>query len=296
MPLPTVPLAGHHVGRLGYGAMQLPGPGVWGPPADRNAAIAVLRAAVDHGVTHIDTAGFYGPHVADELLREALHPYPADLLIASKVGVVRGPDRSWLPAASPSALVEQVHDNLRRLGLDRLDLVYLRVGGDGLLDHDPTPFEESWGTLADLADKGDIGHLALSGITPGHLPRAEDIAPVAAVQSRFSLFDRSGAAVLAACAAHAWEPLPFVPYFPLGGAGAQRRHPRLTAIADRVEASAEQVALAWLLAQHPAILAIPGTRDAAHLAQNMAADEVRHRLTGLDLAELDAIAIATADA
>ncbi|MFJ9850253.1 oxidoreductase [Streptomyces sp. NPDC101150] len=289
MTTPTIRLAGHSVSRLGYGTMQLPGPGVWGPPADRDAAIDVMRAALDHGVTHIDTADFYGPAVANEVLREALHPYPEDLLIATKVGVVRGPDRSWLPAASPSQLVNQVHDNLRRLGLDRLDLVYLRVGGDGLLQPDSTPFEESWGTLAELIDKGDIGHLGLSGITPEHLPRATAIAPVAAVQNRFNLFDRSGAPALAACQAHRAEPVPFVPYFPLGTAE-QRQDPRLTAIAQRIQAATAQVALAWLLAHHPSILPIPGTSHRTHLEQNLAAAEVAARLTDADMTELDALA------
>ncbi|NJP92579.1 oxidoreductase [Nonomuraea sp. FMUSA5-5] len=278
-------LAGRSVGRVGFGTMQLPGPGVWGPPADRDRAIGVLRTAVDHGVTHLDTADFYGPEVANHLVRDALFPYPDTLLIATKVGVRRDDTRAWLPAAAPAELTHQVHDNLRNLRRDRLDLVYLRVGGDGLLDHDPTPFEESWGTLAELVTKGDIGCLGLSGIVPGHLPRAAAIAPVAAVQNRYNLFDRGSEDVLHACTKAA---IPFVPYFPLGTA-AQRRASVLTEVAGGLAASPAQVALAWLLNRHPGILLIPGTGDPGHLLENLGAAEVAGRMSEADMARLTAL-------
>ncbi|TYB66643.1 oxidoreductase [Nonomuraea sp. PA05] len=284
-PSTSCSLAGRSVGRVGFGTMQLPGPGVWGPPADRDRAVGVLRAAVERGVTHIDTAGFYGPEVANRLVHNALFPYPETLLIATKVGVRRDGTRAWLPAGSPAELTRQVHDNLRTLRRDRLDLVYLRVGGDGLLAHDRTPFEESWGTLADLVTKGDIGCLGLSGIVPGHLPRAAVIAPVAAVQNRYNLFDRSGEDVLEACS----QRIPFVPYFPLGTA-AQRRASVLTEVAETIAATPAQVALAWLLNRHPAILPIPGTSDPGHLQENLAAAEVAARMSETDLARLTALA------
>jgi pyridoxine 4-dehydrogenase len=260
--------------RLGYGAMQLPGPGVWGPPGDRDTAVAVVRRAVDAGVTHIDTSAAYGPDVANELIREAVHPYPAGLAVATKVGVDRSPDGAFLTAASPEQLVAQVRQNLATLRMDRLPLVYLRVGGDGLLPPDPTPFADSFSALAGLRAQGLIGHLGLSGCTVGQLKEAEAIAPVAAVQNRFFLFDRGSADVLGECEQRG---IAFVPYFPLA-AGMELPHAAqraaLRAVADRYGATRAQVTIAWLLAHSPAILAIPGTKDPAHLEENLAAADL----------------------
>jgi pyridoxine 4-dehydrogenase len=293
---------GPTVDRLGYGVMQLPGPGVWGPPADHATAVAVLRRAVDLGVTHIDTADFYGPHVANDLLREALSPYPDDLVIATKVGVVRGESRSWDPAASPAALRAQVEENLRRLGRDHLDLVYLRVGGDGMVIPDETPFAESYQALADLRAKGVIRDLGLSGATPEQLAEAQQAAPVVAVQNRYNLFDRGGGGVLAACEQ---QGIAFVPYFPLA-AGllkpglwdpadippamrlSQEQERVLDEVARRHDATRAQVALAWLLGRSPVILAIPGTASIAHLDDNVAAASMR--LSPSEIEALDRLA------
>jgi aryl-alcohol dehydrogenase-like predicted oxidoreductase len=273
--------------RLGYGAMQIPGPGVWGPPADRAAALAVVRRAVAAGVTHIDTSAAYGPDVANSLIREALRPYPADLTVATKVGVDRSPDGGFVSAASPEQLRAQIQQNLATLGLDRLPLVYLRVGGDGLLPPDPTPFADSYAVLAGLRAQGVIGHLGLSGCTVAQLKEADGIAPVAAVQNRFFLFDRGSADVLAECEQRGSA---FVPYFPLA-AGMDLPHAAqrtaVQAIADRHGATRAQVTIAWLLAHSPAILAIPGTRNPAHLAENLAAAGIA--LAGDEVATLDAI-------
>jgi pyridoxine 4-dehydrogenase len=289
------------VGRLGYGAMQLPGPGVWGPPQDHGTALAVLRRAVELGVTHIDTSDFYGPHVANDLIRQALHPYPGDLVIATKVGVVRDEWRAWNAAAEPARLREQIEENLVRLGRDRLDLVYLRVGGDGLLFPGDTPFAESFGALADLRRRGLIRHLGLSGVTTSQLAEAREIAPVVAVQNRFHIFDRSSADVLSACETAG---IAFVPYFPLaagmlrpgldlsqappGMAPAAEQLRALDEIADQYGATRPQVALGWLLGHSPVTLAIPGTSSLAHLEENVAA--TRLSLTGDDIAALDKLA------
>jgi pyridoxine 4-dehydrogenase len=289
------------VGRLGYGAMQLPGPGVWGPPQDPGTALAVLRRAVNLGVTHIDTSDFYGPHVANDLIKEALHPYPDDLLIATKVGVVRDEWHGFEAAAEPERLRDQVEENLVRLSRDRLDLVYLRVGGDGLLFPSEVPFAESFGALADLYQRGLIRNLGLSGVTTGQLAEARAIAPVVAVQNRFHLFDRSSADVLSACEA---ADIAFVAYFPLaagmlrpgldlsqappGMAPSSQQLAALDEIASRYGATRAQVALAWLLDHSQLTLAIPGTSSLAHLEENMAA--ARLSLSDEDLAALDKIA------
>lgn len=231
-----------------------------GPPQDHGTALAVLRRAVELGVTHIDTSNFYGPHVANDLIKEALHPYPDDLIIATKVGVVRNEWHGFDTAAEPEQLREQVEENLIRLGRDRLDLVYLRVGGDGLLFHSEVPFAESFGALADLYRRGLIRTLGLSGVTTGQLAEARVIAPVAAVQNRFHLFDRSGADVLSACEAAG---IAFVAYFPLaagmlrpgldlsqappGLAPSAEQFAALDEIAGRYGATRAQAALAWLL-------------------------------------------------
>jgi aryl-alcohol dehydrogenase-like predicted oxidoreductase len=289
------------VGRMGYGAMQLPGPGIWGPPADRETALAVLRRAVELGVDHLDTSDAYGPQVANELIREALHPYPAELVISTKVGAVRDDYRGFDAAAAPEQLREQVEANLRGLGLEALDLVLLRVGGDGLLFPGPVPLAESFGALAELRERGLIRHLGLSGVTADQLTEARGIAPVVAVQNRFHLFDRSGAEVLAACESAG---IAFTAYFPLaagmlrpgldlsqvppGMAPSAEQFASLDEIAARHSASRAQVALAWLLAHSPATLAIPGTSSLAHLAENVAA--LRLSLDAAELTVLDKLA------
>ncbi|MBF8190884.1 aldo/keto reductase [Nonomuraea sp. K274] len=289
------------VGRIGYGAMQLPGPQVWGPPQDPGNALAVLRRAVELGVTHLDTSDAYGPHVANDLIRQALHPYPDDLVIATKVGVVRDEWRSFNAAAKPAELREQVEENLARLGRPRLDLVYLRVGGDGLLHPDETPLAESFGTLAELRQRGLIGHLGLSGVTVEQLKEAREIAPVAAVQNRYHLLDRGSEEVLRACEE---QGVAFVSYFPLaagllkpgldtsqlppGMAPAAEQERVLDEVAAGHGASRAQVALAWLLGRSPAVLAIPGTTSVAHLEENVAAAGLH--LTAADQAALDALA------
>jgi len=288
------------VSRLGLGAMQLPGPGVWGPPADREEAVDVLRTAWDLGVTHIDTSDAYGPHVSNMLIHEALHPYPPDLVIATKVGVVRDESQAFVTADRPRQLRDQVESNLHVLGLDELDLVYLRVGGDGLLQPGPTPFIESFGTLSDMKSEGAIRHLGLSGVTEGQLTEAMSQAPVVAVQNRFHLFDRNSADVLHACERHE---IAFVPYFPLAagilkpdlnssqlppgmGLTDQQKH-RLDSIANRHQASRTQVAIAWLLHLSLSILAIPGTSSVAHVEENV--DATRIPLSTEEVQELTRI-------
>jgi aryl-alcohol dehydrogenase-like predicted oxidoreductase len=290
------------VNRLGYGTMQLPGPGVWGPPADHKAALAVLRRAVEQGVDHIDTSDFYGPHVSNELIKEALYPYADDLLVATKVGVVRDEWRAWNAAASPDELRDQVEENLVRLGKQRLDLVYLRVGGDGLLFPDEsTPFTESFETLDKLRDRGLIRNLGLSGVTLEQLKQAREIAPVVAVQNRYHILDRGSEDVLRYCEENG---IAFVPYFPLA-AGVLRadldksqlppgmglnatQETTLDAIAARHGATRGQIALAWLLAHSPATLVIAGTSKVAHLDENLEA--ARIALSEEDVAELDKLA------
>ncbi len=254
--------------RIGFGAMRLPGPGVWGPPADRDAALAVLRRAVALGVDHIDTAQYYGPDVANELIRAALHPYPEGLLIATKVGARRGDDRSWLPAATPEELRAAVHDNLRSLGIERLGLVNFRFGGDGTgLAESGVPLAESLGALIELREQGLVEAIGVSAVSVAELHAARALTAVAEVQNHFSLADRSGADVLDACAELG---IAFVPFFPLG-AGDLLARPPLRAVADRHGATPAQVALAWLLAIGPHVLAIPGTSSVAHLEENLAA-------------------------
>jgi aryl-alcohol dehydrogenase-like predicted oxidoreductase len=291
------------VTRLGLGSMQLPGPGVWGPPPDRDRALSVLREALRRGVTHIDTSAVYGPQVANQLIHDALHPYPPDVVIATKVGVTRDHNRGFAPAARPGQLRDQVEANLEQLQLEQLDLVYLRVGGDGLLAPDPTPFADSFGALVDLQRRGIIRHLGLSGCTAEQLAQARALAPVVAVQNRYHLLDRSSAAVLAACEQHG---IAFVAYFPLAagmlnpdlddtplppGMGLSRPQRRtLDEIAGRHGATRPQLALAWLLHHSGAILAIPGTSSVAHLHQNIAAADLR--LTSEDVTTLDALSAA----
>jgi aryl-alcohol dehydrogenase-like predicted oxidoreductase len=256
--------------RVGYGAMQLAGPGVWGPPRDRDEAIAVLRDAVSLGITHIDTSDYYGPYTVNELIREALHPYPDDLRIATKVGARRGSDRSWLPALSRHELVAAVHDNLARLGVEALDLVNLRVGGH--LEPGPGSIAEPFTVLADLREQGVIRHLGVSGISDAQLTEAQSIAPVVSVQNFYNLANRADDALVDRCAA---EGVAYTAFFPLGGFSPVQSGV-LDEVAARLEATPFQVALAWLLQRSPTTLLIPGTSSVAHLRENVAG-------AGLDL-------------
>ncbi|NOW49015.1 hypothetical protein FHW96_005205 [Novosphingobium sp. SG751A] len=256
------------VNRIGYGAMQLAGPGVFGPPRDRAEAVAVLRAAVEAGVNHIDTSDFYGPHITNQIIREALHPYREDLVIVTKVGALRGPNASWLPAQSPAQLTQAVHDNLRHLGLERIDVVNLRLMGD---IHAPTdgPLEEQFSTLARLREEGLIAHLGISNATQAQVAQAQAIAPVVCVQNHYNLVHRADDALIDALTA---QGIAYVPFFPLGGFSPIQSQ-TLSVIAAELGASAMQVALAWLLARAPNLLLIPGTSSRVHLGENLAAAE-----------------------
>jgi aryl-alcohol dehydrogenase-like predicted oxidoreductase len=269
------------ISRMGYGAMQLAGPGVFGPPKDRDQAIAVLREAVDLGITHIDTSDFYGPVVVNELIKEALYPYPADLRIVTKVGARRGDDGSWIPSLEPEDLKAQVRENLRHLGLETLDVVNLRVSAvEGRSDKS---IEKEFGVLAELRQEGLIRHLGLSDVSSAQLTEAQAIAPVVTVQNLYNLANRQDDALVDRCAA---ENIAFAPFFPLGGF-TPLQHDTLTAVAGRLEASPQQVALAWLLQRSATIVLIPGTSSVAHLRENFAAADLV--LPADAVAELDSI-------
>ncbi len=267
--------------RVGYGAMQLAGPGVFGPPRDRAAAVAVLRAAVDLGINHIDTADFYGPHVTNEIIREALAPYPADLHIVTKVGARRDERGGWPHARTPAELREQVHDNLRRLGLEALDVVNLRVGG--LEAPEPGSIAEQFAALAELREQGLIRHLGLSTVFAEQLAEAQAIAPVVCVQNLYNLARRDDDPLVDRTAT---QGIAFVPYFPLGGFSPLQSG-ALDAVAARLDATPLAVALAWLLRRSPNVLLIPGTSSVAHLRENVAGAGLE--LPDDALAELDAI-------
>jgi len=267
--------------RVGYGAMQLAGPGVFGPPKDRDAAIAVLRAAVELGIRHIDTADFYGPYVTNELIREALAPYPDDLHIVTKVGARRDDTGGWLHARTPAELTAQVHDNLRRLGLDALDVVNLRVGGTEAPE--PGSIAEQFAALAQLRERGLIRHLGLSTVTADQLAEAQAIAPVVCVQNLYNLARREDDDLVDLTAR---QGIAYVPYFPLGGFSPLQSH-ALDAVAKRLDATPMAVALAWLLRRSPNILLIPGTSSVAHLRENVASAALD--LPADAVAELDAI-------
>lgn len=270
------------INRMGYGAMQLAGPGVFGPPRDRNEAVAVLRAALEAGVNHIDTSDFYGPHITNQILREALHPYAQDLVIVTKVGAARGEDASWLPVQSPAELTKAVHDNLRNLALDRLDVVNLRLMGDV---HAPSEgsLEEQFSTLAGLREQGLIAHLGLSNATQAQLTQAQAIAPVVCVQNHYNLVQRGDDLLIDTLAA---QGIAYVPFFPLGGFSPIQSE-ALSLIATEIGASSMQVALAWLLSRSPNVLLIPGTSRTAHLKENLAAAALV--LSPTILARLDGI-------
>ena len=266
----TLTLApGLELTRMGYGAMQLAGPNAWGPPRDRAQAVDVLRTAVGLGITHLDTSDYYGPHVTNEIIREALHPYPEDLRIVTKVGFRRGPDGSWDPA--PENLREQLRDNLDRLGLDVLDAANLRVPGPGSI-------AESFGTMAELQKEGLVRHLGLSNVTAEQVAEAREIAPVVFVQNLYNLAHRTDDPLIDALAA---DGIGFVPFFPLGGFQ-PLQSAVLAEVAADLGATAQQTALAWLLHRSPNILVIPGTSSVTHLRENVAAADLRLPAEALD--------------
>jgi aryl-alcohol dehydrogenase-like predicted oxidoreductase len=266
--------------------MQLAGPGVFGPPKDREAALAVLREAVASGVNHIDTSDFYGPHVTNQVIREALHPYPDDLLIVTKVGAVRGDDASWSPAFAPEQLERAVEDNLRNLRLEALDVVNLRVMIPGTADHSKPgegSIEKSFTVLARLQQRGLIRHLGVSNVTSAQVAEARTIAPVVCVQNQYNLVQRGDDALVDELAAAG---IAYVPFFPLGGFSPIQSS-GLSSLASEVRATPMQLALAWLLHRSPNILLIPGTSSVEHLRQNLAAETLS--LDGDMLCRLDAI-------
>ena len=277
----TFTLGDRTVKRLGYGAMQLAGPGVFGPPRDRDAALAVLREAVASGVDHVDTSDFYGPHVTNQIIREALAPYSDDLVIVTKIGALRGDDASWNPAYGADELERAVHDNLRNLGLEALDVVNLRVGGI----HGPIEgsIAEQFATLADLQRQGLIRHLGVSNVTPAQVAEARGIAEVVCVQNLYNLAHRHDDAVVDELAG---QGIAYVPFFPLGGF-TPLQSSTLSDVAARLGATATQLALAWLLHRAPNILLIPGTSSVSHLQENLGAAELV--LPAEELAELDGI-------
>ncbi|MGA9721864.1 MAG: aldo/keto reductase family oxidoreductase [Candidatus Binatus sp.] len=279
----TFPGTSLTVHRMGYGAMQLAGPGVWGPPKDPEGAVAVLREAVAAGVNHIDTSDYYGPHVTNQIIRQALHPYPKGLVIVTKLGGRRPPDKSWQPAISPQELTAGVHDNLRNLGLDALDIVNYRVMG---LGHGPEEgsIAEQMTVLAELRRKGLIRHIGLSNATAAQVAEAQTITEIVGVQNLYNLASRHDDALIDDLAR---QGIAYVPFFPLGGFSPLQSS-TLSSVASRLGATPMQVALAWLLHRSPSILLIPGTSSAAHLRENLAAGQLA--LSSEILAELDGIA------
>ncbi|MER8587375.1 aldo/keto reductase family oxidoreductase [Mesorhizobium sp. M1338] len=281
----TFTLGSHTVKRLGYGAMQLAGPGVFGPPKDHDAALAVLHDAVAQGVDHIDTSDFYGPHVTNLLIREALSPYPDDLVIVTKIGARRGTDGSWLPAFSPQALSQAVHDNLSNLGLEVLDVVNLRIMFD---PHGPAEgsIEAPLTVLAELQQKGLVRHIGLSNVTAAQIEEGRRIAEIVCVQNQYNLAHRDDDALIDDLAR---DGIAYVPFFPLGGFNPLQSS-TLSDVAKRLGATPMQVALAWLLHRAPNILLIPGTSSVGHLRENLAAAELM--LSDDVLRKLDGIAMA----
>jgi aryl-alcohol dehydrogenase-like predicted oxidoreductase len=271
------------VQRIGYGAMRLTGPGIWGPPEDRDGALAVLREAVAAGVNHIDTSDYYGPHVTNQIIRQALHPYPKGLVLVTKLGARRPPDRSWQVAISPADLTAGVHDNLRNLGLEAIDIVNYRAMGSG---HGPEEgsIAEQVTVLAGLKRQGLIRHIGLSNVTAAQVAEAQAITEIVCVQNNYNLAYRHDDALIEDLAR---QGIPYVPFFPLGGF-TPLQSSTLSSVAGRLGATPMQVALAWLLHRSPNILLIPGTSSLAHLRENLAAG--RMILAPETLAELDGIA------
>jgi pyridoxine 4-dehydrogenase len=277
----TLPNTSVTMKRMGYGAMQLAGPDVYGPPRDVNGAVAVLREAVASGVDHIDTSDFYGPHVTNQIIKQALHPYPDDLVIVTKIGARRGTDKSWLPALSRQEIIGAVHDNLRNLGLDRLDAVNLRVGG--ITGPTAGSIKEPLTVLAELKDQGLIRHLGLSNVSPEQLAEAQAISEIVCIQNFYNVAQRSDDAFIDDLAE---QGIAYVPFFPLGGFSPLQSAELDTAAAS-LGATPMQVALAWLLHRSPNILLIPGTSSVGHLRENLKAATLQ--LPREVMADLDAI-------
>ncbi len=277
----TLPGTSMTVNRMGYGAMQLAGPQVWGPPRDVNAAVEVLREAVASGVNHIDTSDFYGPHVTNQIIKRALHPYPDGLVIVTKVGARRGADKSWIHALSRQELVDGVQDNLRNLGLDRLDVVNLRVGG--VMGPSEGSIEEPLTVLSELQRQGLIRHLGLSNVSPKQLAEAQKISPIVCVQNFYNVVQRNDDGFIDDLAK---QGLAYVPFFPLGGFSPLHSS-KLDAAAASVGSTPMQVALAWLLQRSPNILLIPGTSSAEHLRENLRAATLQ--IPPQVIADLDSI-------
>jgi len=280
-PAKTFSLGGRPVHRLGYGAMQLAGPGVFGPPKDRDAAIAILREAVASGVNHIDTSDFYGPHVTNQIIKDALHPYADDLVIVTKVGARREADGSWPHARSRQDIIDAVHDNLRNLGLDALDIVNLRLGGFAAPEDEP--FEEPLTALVELKEQGLVKHIGLSTVSAKQLKEAQGVTEIVCIQNMYNLAQRGDDGFIDDLAK---QGIAYVPYFPLGGFSPLQSS-ELDQIAASLEATPMQVALAWLLHRSPNILLIPGTSSVGHLRENLAAAELE--LSAEVIAQLDAI-------
>jgi len=279
----TFLLGDRTINRMGYGAMQLAGPNVFGPPKDPKAAVAVLREALAAGVNHIDTADFYGPHVTNQLIREALHPYADDLVIVTKVGAVRGEDASWNPAHRPAELTQAVHDNLRNLGVEALDVVNLRAWGN-LHSPGEESIEEAFSTLADLQRQGLIRHLGLSNVSAPQIEQAQAIAPIVCVQNHYNLAHRDDEQLIAELGR---QGIAYVPFFPLGGF-TPLQSDTLSGVAASLNTSPLLVALAWLLQRAPNLLLIPGTSSVAHLRENLTASDLV--LTPELLAKLEGVA------
>jgi pyridoxine 4-dehydrogenase len=278
----TLPRTSMTVNRMGYGAMQLAGPGVWGAPRDVNAAVAVLREAVKSGVNHIDTSDYYGPHVTNQIIKQALHPYPDDLVIVTKLGARRGADKSWIPALSRQELIDGVHDNLRNLGLDALDVVNLRVGG--FTEPSEGSIEEPLTSLVELKREGLIRQIGVSNITPKQFAEAQSITEIVCVQNFYNVAHRKDDAFIDELAVQA---VAYVPFFPLGGF-TPLQSSELNAAAASLKATPMQLALAWLLQRSPNILLIPGTSSLEHLRENLQAATLQ--IPAEVLATLDSIA------
>ena len=283
----TFPGTSLTVQRIGYGAMKLAGPGVFGPPANPDKALAVLREVVKMGINHIDTSDYYGPHVTNKLIKEAVSPYPDNLVIVTKIGCIRGKDGSWIPSRSRESLTEQVHDNLKNLGVGILDIVNLRLGG-GHDGHSPVPgsIAEPFTALAQLQQEGLVRHIGISTVNAEQIAEAQSIAPVVCVQNMYNIAHRDDDDLIDSLAA---QGIAYVPYFPLGGF-TPLQSSTLTAVAKQLGAKPMQVSLAWLLQRSPNILLIPGTTSIVHLHENLALEQLT--LSPDILTELERIAVA----